>query len=59
MNDKQKQVNEMIAEIDQLADKLISDTYAFKYKIANRLLFVGSLCALLSFVAISLHAYLN
>jgi hypothetical protein len=49
----------MISEINYLADKLIADSYAFRYKVAKRLLFIASAGALFSFIAISLHAYLN
>ena len=59
MSDREKEVAKMIEEINHLADKLISDTYSFKYKIAKRMLFLASLGALFSFIAISLHAYLN
>jgi len=59
MTDKQKEIAAMIEEINHLADKLIADTYAFRYKVAKRMLFLASLGALFSFIAISLHAYLN
>ena len=59
MSDREKEVAKMIEEINHLADKLISDTYAFRYKVAKRMLFLASLGALFSFIAISLHSYLN
>jgi len=59
MSDREKEVAKMIEEINHLADKLISDTYTFRYKVAKRMLFLASLGALFSFIAISLHAYLN
>ena len=59
MTDKEKELTAMVEEINRLADKLIADSYAFKYKIAKRLLFITSAGALFSFIAISLHAYLN
>ena len=59
MTDKQKEIAAMIEEINHLADNLIADTYAFRYKVAKRMLFLASLGALFSFIAISLHAYLN
>jgi hypothetical protein len=59
MSDREKEVVKMIEEINHLADKLISDTYTFRYKVAKRMLFLASLGALFSFIAISLHAYLN
>jgi spore cortex formation protein SpoVR/YcgB (stage V sporulation) len=59
MSDREKEVAKMIEEINHLADKLISDTYSFRYKIAKRMLFLASLGVLFSFIAISLHAYLN
>ena len=59
MSDRDKEVAKMIEEINHLADKLISDTYTFRYKVAKRMLFLASLGALFSCMAISLHAYLN
>jgi|TARA_R110002167_G_scaffold3969_2_gene19011 hypothetical protein len=59
MTDKDKEMAVMIEEINRLADKLIADSYAFRYKVAKRLLFIASAGALFSFIAISLHAYLN
>jgi surfactin synthase thioesterase subunit len=59
MSDREKEVAKMIEDINHLADKLISDTYTFRYKVAKRMLFLASLGALFSFIAISLHAYLN
>jgi spore cortex formation protein SpoVR/YcgB (stage V sporulation) len=59
MSDREKEVAKMIEEINHLADKLISDTYTFRYKVAKRMLFLASAGALFSFIAISLHAYLN
>lgn len=59
MTNKQKEIAAMIKEINHLADKLISDTYAFRYKVAKRMLFLASMGALFSFIAISLRAYLN
>ena len=59
MSDREKEVAKMIEEINHLADKLISDTYTFRYKVAKRMLFLASSGALFSFIAISLHAYLN
>jgi hypothetical protein len=58
-NDKEKELSIMIEEINHLADKLISDTYTFRYKLAKRMLFLASAGALFSFIAISLNAYLN
>ena len=58
MSDREKEVAKMIEEINHLADKLISDTYTFRYKVAKRMLFLASAGALFSFIAISLHAYL-
>ena len=59
MTDKDKEMAVMIEEINRLADKLIADSYAFRYKVAKRMLFLASAGALFSFIAISLHAYLN
>ena len=59
MSDREKEVARMIEEINHLADKLISDTYTFRYKVAKGMLFLASAGALFSFIAISLHAYLN
>ena len=38
MSDREKEVAKMIEEINHLADKLISDTYTFRYKLAKRML---------------------
>ena len=59
MSNQDKELAAMVEEINRLADQLIADSYAFKYKIAKRLLFIASAVALFSFIAISLHAYLN
>jgi len=59
IKNREKEVAEMIKEINHLADKLIADTYSFRYKVAKRMLFLASLGALFSFIAISLNAYLN
>jgi len=59
MSDREKEVAKMIEEINHLADKLISDTYTFRYKVAKRMLFLASAGALFSCMVISLHAYLN
>jgi hypothetical protein len=59
VSNKDQELKEMISEINYLADKLIADSYAFRYKVAKRLLFIASAGALFSFIAISLHAYLN
>jgi|GEM_PF-3203324 len=59
MNDRDKELTVMVEEINRLADRLIADSYAFKYKVAKRLLFVASLGVLVAFVTISMYAYLN
>ena len=45
MTDKQKQVNEMIAEIDQLADKLIKESKQLRMpqKIRKAILFLNKI----------------
>ena len=58
-SDRHKEVAKMIEEINHLADKLISDSYSFRYKVAKRMLFIASAGALFSFIAISLNSYLN
>jgi len=59
MTDRDKELTVMVEEINRLADRLIADSYAFKYKVAKRLLFVASLGVLVAFVTISMYAYLN
>ena len=59
MTDRNKELTLMVEEINRLADRLIADSYAFKYKVAKRLLFVASLGVLVAFVTISMYAYLN
>jgi len=59
MNNRDKELTVMVEEINRLADRLIADSYAFKYKVAKRLLFVASLGVLVAFVTISMYAYLN
>ena len=59
MTDREKELTVMVEEINRLADQLIADSYAFKYKVAKRLLFVASLGVLIAFVTISMYAYLN
>ena len=59
MTDREKELTVMVEEINRLADQLIADSYAFKYKVAKRLLFVASLGVLIAFVTISMCAYLN
>ena len=49
MNDKQKQVNEMIAEIDQLADKLIKESKQLRIPLMK----VGIVVALIALFAYS------
>lgn len=45
MTDKQKQVNEMIAEIDQIADKLIKESKQLRMpqKIRKAILFLNKI----------------
>ena len=59
MNNRDKELTVMVEEINRLADRLIADSYAFKYKVAKKLLFVASLGVLVAFVVISMYAYLN
>lgn len=59
MTDRDKELTVMVEEINRLADQLIADSYAFKYKVAKRLLFITSLGVLIAFVTISMYAYLN
>ena len=59
MTSRDKELTIMVEEINRLADQLIADSYAFKYKVAKRLLFVASLGVLIAFVTISMYAYLN
>ena len=59
MTNRDKELSVMVEEINRLADQLIADSYAFKYKVAKRLLFITSLGVLIAFVTISMYAYLN
>ena len=59
MTNRDKELSVMVEEINRLADQLIADSYAFKYKVAKKLLFVASLGVLIAFVTISMYAYLN
>ena len=59
MSNQNKELAAMVEEINRLADQLIADSYAFKYKVAKRLLFFASLGVLIAFVTISMYAYLN
>ena len=59
MTNKDKELSVMVEEINRLADRLIADSYAFKYKVAKSLLFVASLGVLIAFVTISMYSYLN